>query len=84
MLDGNMSDGKKCIKKRIYISCSKSATKYVILPLGYTSPEKRLFIGSHFEKLQVWSVLLIKEPFNHVNLKCIFNSRGSFDIVRLY
>ena len=32
MSDGNMSDGKKYIKKLIYISSSKSATKYVILP----------------------------------------------------
>ena len=33
MLDGNMSDGKKYIKKLIYISSSTSATSYVIRPL---------------------------------------------------
>ena len=31
MLDGNMSDEKKYIKKWIYNSSRKSATKYVIL-----------------------------------------------------
>ena len=30
MLDGNISDGKIYVKKRIYISSSKSPTKYVI------------------------------------------------------
>ena len=45
--------------------------------------EKRLFIGSHFEKLQVRNVLLIKKPFNHVNLKSTFNSWRRFNIVRL-
>ena len=29
--------------------------------------EGRLFIGSHFENLQLRNVLLIKKPFNHVN-----------------
>ena len=29
-------------------------------------------------------VPLIKEPFNHVNLKLILNSWGIFDIIRLY
>ena len=33
MLNRNMSDGKKCMKKWIYISSSKSAIKYIILPL---------------------------------------------------
>ena len=46
--------------------------------------EERLFVGSHFEKLQVRNVVLIKEPFNPVNLKSTFYSQGSFDIVRLY
>ena len=41
--------------------------------------EKRLFIGSHFEKLQVTNVLLIKKPFNHVNLKSTFNSWRRFN-----
>ena len=46
--------------------------------------EKRFFIGSHFEKLQVRNILLIKETFNYVNLKSIFNYWENYDIVRLY
>ena len=45
--------------------------------------KERFFFGNYFEKLQLRNFSLIKEPFNHVNLllTCIFNSRGSFDIV---
>ena len=45
--------------------------------------EKRPSIARHFEKQQVRNILLVKEPCNHVNLKSIFNSRGTSDIVLL-